>query len=51
MDRLMQAVLASATTPGTRHDRLLAVQHKLIDMLDVLDPEQLRFRATWRTKA
>jgi len=51
MDRLLQAVQASAMTAGAPHDRLLAVQRKLIDMLDLLDPDQLRFRADWRTKA
>ncbi|WP_428421148.1 hypothetical protein [Methylibium sp.] len=51
VDRLTQAVLASATKQGVLHDRLLAVQHKLIEMLEVLDPDGLRFRAVWRTKA
>lgn len=51
MDRLTKAVLASATDQGNAHDRLRAIQNKLIDMLDVLDPENIRFRRDWRTKA
>lgn len=51
MDRLTNAVLASAADQTTSHDRLRAVQNKLIDMLDVLDPENVRFRKDWRAKA
>lgn len=51
MERLGEAVLASATSQGDSHDRLLAVQHKLIDMLDVLDPDGLRFPSERRKKA
>ena len=50
IDRLALAVLASANAPGARHDRLRAIQHKLIEMLDVLDPQGLRFRAEARTR-
>jgi hypothetical protein len=51
MDRLFQAVQASAVDKAQSHDRLRAIQHKLIDMLEVLDPDRLRFRDAWRTKA
>jgi hypothetical protein len=51
MDHLIQAVLASATSPVVSHDRLLAIQHKLIEMLEVLDPDGLRFRAETRSRA
>lgn len=50
-DRLAQAVLASGKAAGTAHDRLRAIQHKLIEMLEVLDPNGLRFRAEARTRA
>jgi hypothetical protein len=51
MERLRRAVLESAAVQRNAHDRLRAIQHKLIDMLDVLDPQGMRFRAAWRTKA
>jgi hypothetical protein len=51
IDRLRQAALASATAHGHAHDRLRAIQHKLVEMLDVLDPKRIRFRGAWRTKA
>ncbi len=50
MDQLMAAVSASAQRPDAVHDRLAAVQRKLIEMLDVLDPAQLRFRAEKRVQ-
>ncbi|MBO9652096.1 MAG: hypothetical protein J7605_26605 [Variovorax sp.] len=51
MDRLTNAVHASAAARASAHDRLLAVQHKLIDILDVLDPDHVRFRAASRSRA
>ncbi len=50
MTRLTSAVLASANDQGSSHDRLLAIQHKLIDMMDILDPDRLRFREACRTR-
>lgn len=50
MDRLSQAVVASAMNRGGPRNRLMAVQHKLVDTLDVLDPKHLRFRPDWRKK-
>ena len=51
IDRLRQAALASATAHGHAHDRLRAIQHRLVEMLDVLDPRRIRFREAQRTKA
>ncbi|MBP8120826.1 MAG: hypothetical protein KAY04_06235 [Burkholderiales bacterium] len=50
MTRLTRAVLASANATGSSHDRLVAIQHKLIDMMEILDPEGMRFREALRTK-
>lgn len=50
MDRLLQAVGASAAAPGASDQRLREVQHKLVDMLALLDPAYHRFPAERRTK-
>jgi hypothetical protein len=50
MDRLQQAVIASASGQGHAHDRLRAIQHKLVELLDALDPTQRRFPSRSRSK-
>ncbi len=50
MLRIRGAILASAHDQGSSNDRMRAIQHKLIDMMAILDPDGLRFREACRTK-
>ncbi|MDM0059010.1 hypothetical protein [Variovorax fucosicus] len=51
LNHLIQAVQASGQIGSHSHDRLREIQHKLIDMLEVLDPKGIRFNDAARTKA
>jgi hypothetical protein len=52
---LIDAVRADVTSLDTRLNdaskRLTRLQHALIDLLDMLDPDHVRFPLTARTKA
>ena len=50
INHLIKAVRLSAALKDAQHDRLIEIQRKLIDLLDLLDPDYIRFPQNRRTK-
>jgi hypothetical protein len=50
VQELIDHVELAAREPGKAQDRLTRLQHQLIDLIDLLDPEGQRFPSTQRTR-